>query len=86
MPYIKKENRERIDPFVEELFDHLKTRGDMNYAITKLLHKYIKREGLRYRNLNDVIGIVECVKLELYRKVIANYENLKIEGNGDIEL
>ncbi len=86
LPYIKKENREEIDPFVEKLFDHLETKGDMNYAITKLLHKYIKREGLKYSNLNDAIGIVECVKLELYRKVVVNYENIKIEENGDIEL
>lgn len=86
MPYIKQENRKKIDPFVEKLFDFLETRGDMNYAITKLLHKYIKREGLRYGNLNDAIGIVECVKQELYRKVVVNYEDLKIKDNGDIEL
>ena len=85
MPYIKREGRKEIDPFVEALFSNLETRGDMNYAITKLLHKYIKRAGLKYRNLNDAIGIVECVKLELYRKIVSNYEDIKIDENRDIE-
>ncbi len=85
MPYIKKEGRERIEPQVNVLSTNLYTKGDMNYAITKLLHNYIEKMGLRYDTLNDAIGIIECVKQELYRRVIADYENLKIKENGDIE-
>ena len=85
MPYIKQEDRKRIEPQVNLLSTNLYTKGHMNYAITKLLHNYIEKMGLRYDTLNDAIGIIECVKQELYRRVIADYENLKIKENGDIE-
>jgi len=85
MPYVKQNDRKRIDPFVEELFEKLTTKGDMNYAMTRLLHLYIQREGKRYKNLNDAIGVVECVKQEFYRKIVVPYEEEKIAENGDIK-
>jgi hypothetical protein len=33
---------------------------------------------------NDVIGALECCKLELYRRMVAPYENTKIKENGDV--
>ena len=82
MPYIKKENRIKISPFVDNLFDKLETKGDFNFAISLLIQKLIKREGCNYSNLNDAIGILECVKQEFYRKIVAPYEEIK--ENGDI--
>ena len=86
MPYIKEEDREALQPLIDELTHCLVSRGDFNFAITKILHAYIKKEGRCYSTLNDAIGIAECVKQELYRKVVTPYEEEKISQNGDIEL
>lgn len=58
--------------------------GVLNYQITKLIDDYLQRKGLRYRNINEVIGVLECAKQELYRRVAAPYEDLKRDENGDV--
>ena len=60
------------------------TPGELNYLITILLKEYIEREGLSYATLNECIGVLECAKLELYRRVAAGYEDQKCEENGDV--
>ena len=32
----------------------------------------------------NLVGVLECAKLELYRRLAAPYEDLKIEDNGDV--
>jgi len=39
---------------------------------------------LKYSNLNELIGVLECAKLELYRRVAAPYEDEKALINGDV--
>lgn len=60
------------------------TPGELNYVITKLIDQYLKEEGLRYANINEVIGVLECAKLELYRRIAGPYEDKKIISNGDV--
>ena len=84
MPYIDNEQREKIDPLVEQLRDILGSMGDMNYTITRLCDAYLTtEEGIRYSRLNDLVGALECAKLELYRRVAAPYEDRKAKENGD---
>jgi len=41
------------------------TAGELNYAITRLLDDYlIRKGGLKYAHINEVIGVLECAKLE----------------------
>ena len=84
MPYIKKEDRPIIKNIVEELSNVLKTEGEYNYAITLLLHNYIKQKGKNYTNMNNATGIIECVKKEFYRVVVAPYEDEKRILNGSV--
>lgn len=84
MPYISQEERDEIDIKIFELSQCLETKGQMNYAISFLLHQYIKKNGLKYNNINDAIGIIECAKMELYRSIAGPYEDIKIEENGDL--
>ncbi|KKN64869.1 hypothetical protein LCGC14_0487030 [marine sediment metagenome] len=88
MPYIKKDKRKMIDGIVKQLADTIITLGDVNYVITKLLHIIIDRDAkqtrFRYASVNSIIGVLECVKLEFYRMVIAPYENKKRMENGPI--
>ena len=87
MPYIKKESRTDIDEHVDNLAEFITTEGELNYAITTIVHNYMKRNGgIRYSNINEVIGTLECAKLELYRRLAGPYEDIKIDENGDVSL
>lgn len=83
MPYIKRGRRTELDDVVK-LFDPLSTEGELNYLITKLVWKWLNVEEESYTNYNSAIGILECVKQELYRRKIADYEDKKKEENGDV--
>ena len=83
MPYINNDKREQIDPLVTELCEILANMGDLNYTITRLCDAYLTTEaGIRYSRLNDLVGALECAKLELYRRVAAPYEDIKAKENG----
>jgi hypothetical protein len=89
MPYIKKEDRERIEgkPFadrLERLIYTIETEGDLNYTITRLCHLFLNKKGEKYSTYNTLIGVLECAKQELYRRKVSNYENKKIMENGDV--
>lgn len=80
MPYITAEARARLDKGGKP-----ETAGELNYAITGLVDEYlIQKGGLRYAHLNEVIGALECAKLELYRRVAAPYEDKKLAETGDV--
>lgn len=79
MPYIPEEHRANL-----QLGDTAITTGELNYLITKTIDQYINDRGLSYHTLNGVIGVLECAKLELYRRIAAPYEDIKIETNGDV--
>ena len=82
MPYISKDDR--LDLFTNDNGPNPKNAGELNCLITNILIEYIKRKDLRYSTLNEVIGVLECCKLELYRRIIIPYEDRKIAENGDI--
>jgi hypothetical protein len=80
MPYIKQERREAIMAGAKP-----QDAGELNFAITVLVDNYLKdKGGIRYAHLNEVIGAIDCAKLELYRRVAAPYEDKKMEENGDV--
>lgn len=84
MPYILKEHRPIFDEITNELQTEMPNPGDLNYVITKILQIYAKEHGIKYATLNEIIGVLECCKQELYRKLVAPYEDKKIEENGDV--
>lgn len=84
MPYIKQEDRTKFIDSAKDIADKASCAGDLNYAISLLLHMYIDKKGLKYANLNEVIGMLECCKLELYRTVTGPYEDTKITENGTV--
>ena len=40
--------------------------------------------GKSYSVMNEIVGALECAKLEMYRRIYAPYEDEKIEANGDV--
>ncbi len=79
MPYIKPERRRELDL----KFDP-KTAGELNYVITSQLTNYIFLNGESYQSFNDIMGALEGAKLEIYRRQIAQYEDVKARENGDV--
>ena len=59
-------------------------RGRLNYFISTVAQGLIEANGVSYSFLNDFIGVLECVKLELYRRVATPYEEDKRQENGDV--
>lgn len=84
MPYIHPEDREELDPFIDYLIDQIdySNIGELNYIITRLCDAMLGE--VRYSKINSLIGVLECAKLELYRRVAAPYEDDKIDENGDV--
>ena len=90
MPYILRENRETIDHEIDALATKIiqalmeeDRAGALNYTITRIIHR-LYCEEISYSQVNEAVGVLECAKLELYRKVAAPYEDEKIKENGDV--
>lgn len=58
--------------------------GDLNYFVTQLVTRYLNERQLSYKAINEVVGVLECAKQELYRRVAAPYETQKLIQNGDV--
>lgn len=77
MPYLKPKDRIAAMGWTE-------TAGDLNYRFTMLIKQHIEKMGESYQTYNDIIGALECCKLELYRRKVEYYENQKCLENGDV--
>lgn len=93
MPYIPREDRPAYDALVDELaalirhHDPPKRKGHGNYVVTQILRKawgVDRPGGETYAAWADVIGTLECAKLELYRRFVGPYEDGAIARNGDL--
>lgn len=59
--------------------------GELNYVISTLCDEYLARKGgITYTNLNEVLGVMTCAQLEIYRRLAAPYEDQKRSDNGDV--
>lgn len=89
MPYIERDKRKQLLPEIDALAKAIESLGEVhpgnvNFAISKLLHYLYMYDGVSYANINEAIGVLECVKQELYRRLAAPYEDQKKEENGDV--
>lgn len=89
MPYIQQYRRPEYDEALESLkavFKHGDWEpGDLNYTLTSFILSVLGPNP-NYTAYNEVIGVLESVKLELYRRHIAPYEDYKKDENGDVYL
>lgn len=86
MPYIRQEERGPWICRMLELGFKLSegpAPGVLNFVLTHLLKQWLGATP-NYERLNAAIGVLECAKLELYRRVAAPYEDRKREENGDV--
>jgi hypothetical protein len=95
MPYITQQKRATLDPIIDtlcqELVNHAiddpnnNTEGNLNYTITRMLKLLYGNSTVSYRDVNDIVGVLECIKLEYYRKMAAPYEDVKELENGPVD-
>ena len=86
MPYIKQDRRDWLDDIANDIGDFFgnddsASVGDLNYLITKIL---LATDPQNYSDFNALVGMLECCKLEFYRRAVAAYEQQKINENGDV--
>ncbi len=90
MPYIKEELRKKVDEKLEVLIRQVgcanedEIEGLLNYCITNLCCVMIEKE-VRYKYINRILGVLECVKHEFYSRIATIFEDECIEKNGDIK-
>lgn len=92
MPYIEQKDRNKfledskggVIDLLSEVGYKCDNAGELNYAFTVIAQTYLQRKGLRYQNINDIVGALEGCKLEFYRRIAAPYEDEKINLNGDV--
>ena len=79
MPYISKEARAELDQSTRGPVN----AGELNYVITRLVLMWIGPHA-DYATYAAAVGVLETLKLELYRKAIALYEDVKCAKNGEV--
>lgn len=84
MPYIEKETRKKLNPAIDSLANEINTVGELNYCITRFCLNFLEKSVVSYVTLNEIIGLLECIKLEFYRRVLSFYEDKKCSENGDV--
>ena len=88
MPYISQHARSLLKAGRQP-----ETLGELNYVITSLCLDWLSEfrvtgqvlEG-GYGTYAAIVGMLETVKLELYRRAVVPYEEAKIQENGDVYL
>lgn len=88
MPYIKKADRVPYQDAINELArmvpgDRESRPGHMNYIVSRLIQK-VYGDKMRYCDYNEVMGFLQGVNLEFYRRQAAPYEDTKIVSEGDL--
>jgi len=85
MPYIEQKDRAKLDMTLKHLCGKIDNVGELNYCFTTILLDYMNRKGIKYENWNAVMGVLDCVAKEMYRRWAAPYEDIKRGLNGDIK-
>ncbi len=83
-----------MSPYIERSRRHTSTvppeqPGDLHYDISQLIDGYLyhqpaNTDGPNYQRFNDVMGVLACAQAELYRRLIAPYEDEAMRRNGDV--
>lgn len=91
MPYIPKIQRKCHENAIKKIVDNLvklenenDVEGNFNYVVSSIIKRYLDETGIRYYKCNKFVGALACISDEFYRRMVAPYENLAIEKNGDI--
>jgi len=87
MPYIPQNRRKEVRASILKC----KNLGELCYHVNEDILDYLSikvaREGrvnYKWADYAEILGMLESIKLELYRRLIADHEDCAIEQNGDV--
>ena len=83
MPYIEQDARDILND-VSPCTHGYMGPGELNYFLTKECLRYVKQKGESYTTYNAVIGVLQCMTQEIYRRIVAPYEDQKKRCNGEV--
>jgi len=70
---------------IDDLKIWITSKGDLNYAICELVGRLILNdEKISYTKMSNWISGVHDAEVELNRRLLAHYEDLKKRENGDV--
>lgn len=78
MPYIKEEDKKRLD------YENPETVGELTYVFCVIADDYIAKKGKNYATLAEVHAALGNSDKEIYRRITAPYEDKKIKENGEV--
>lgn len=86
MPYVNDATRDDVDYGLKTYGVSFipNNAGELNYLTSELVDNFLNEHGFNYANINEMIGFLECCKLELYRVLVSPYEEEKIKENGPV--
>ena len=89
MPYLKSKDKNNFtgSHITTDYMSGLDARdfaGHVNYFNYLAIKKWINKNGKRYWILALFTGTLLCCILEVYRRIVAPYEDEAIEKNGDV--
>ena len=78
MPYVPQSSRRELGDGALPA-----TAGELNYCITAMVDDYLP-DSPSYDDVNEVLGVLEAAKLEVFRRILVPHEDRKIRENGDV--
>lgn len=92
MPYIAEQYREEVDEPISEILEYINLLekeeteqnidGLINYIVTRIVTEAFR--PMSYTRGSNMIKTLECSKLEVYRRLLAPYEDQAVDRNGDL--
>jgi hypothetical protein len=83
MPYIKEDRRPQFESAIADILTKVESVGDLNYVLSSIIWAIFDSDR-NYKTANGLIGVLECAKVEFYRRQVSVLENEKQMENGDI--
>lgn len=87
MPYISEKDRKLYDIHINNLISELKLLGfppgHLNYIVSRMVGSCFNQKP-SYGKGNDIMGMLDGVGKEFYRRKLGPLEDQKIKENGDI--
>jgi len=78
MPYIRQDQRVDLNGGASPM-----DAGELAYVLSQVVDEYFGESKINYRKHAEVIGVLETLKLEIYRRFTASYEDEKRQENGE---
>lgn len=79
VPYVSKDRRKWLDQGGAP-----SNAGELTFCLTRVVQRYVRTKKLSYQTLAETLGALRGVELDVYRRVLAEYEEKKQLENGDV--